>query len=410
MKRFKLLAVFSLCLISLFALSISAEASHGDVNDDGIYSTDDAILTLRYASNVEIPDAQQFAMADVMHDNAITTDDAIEILRVACGISKAPEHLYTDWVTTEEPTCTKSGIITCTCLLCDKVFYGEIPKTDHNYSDGICSLCGHIAENPYVTYNGSTLNFGDDPMTVSNKLGNPQDILSDYNTSLKKVVIYVYCDDYTNLGIFTFTDNKLTQFYTNNSDTSVTHDAAVYDLDTSESEDLYIDLSSEVNIRQFFDTQAADGEYAYSYVATVGESYTFANYSGRGANEKLIFHITNGLRALNEKSALQYCTTAAEVAYNHSKDMATRDYFDHTNPEGLNPGDRLIAGGVEFLGYGENIAAGYTDAYNIANGWYNSLGHRNNLLNSHHEYVGIGIARDADSYYRYYGTQNFYMN
>lgn len=410
MKRFKLLAVFSLCLISLFALGVSGEATFADVNNDGEYSTDDAILALRYASNVEIPDAQQFAMADVMHDNAITTDDAIEILRVACGISVVPDHLYTEWVTTEEPTCTKSGIITCTCLICDEVFYGEIPQTDHNYSDGVCSLCGHITEKPYVAYNGSTVNFGDEPSTVINKLGNPQDILSDYNTSLSKVVIYVYCDDYANLGIFTFTDNKLTQFYTNNANNSVTHDDYVYDLDTSDVNDLYIDLTADVNIRQYVDTHATDGEYVYSYVATVGDSYTFENYSGSGANEKLIFHLTNGLRALHGKSALQYCSVAAETAYKHSSDMATRDYFDHTNPEGLSPGDRLTAEGVEWIGYGENIAAGYTDAYNIADGWYNSLGHRNNLLNSNHEYVGIGIARNPDSDYRYYGTQNFYRD
>lgn len=90
MKKFKLLAIFSICIISLFALSQTAEASCADVNDDGIYSTDDAILTLKYASNIEIPDESHFDAADIIHDGIIDTDDATEILRIATGISVPP--------------------------------------------------------------------------------------------------------------------------------------------------------------------------------------------------------------------------------------------------------------------------------------------------------------------------------
>lgn len=411
MKKFKLLAIFSICIISLFALSFTAEASCADVNDDGIYSTDDAILTLRYAAGIDSPDEQHFTMADVVHDNKITTDDATEILRIATGITTPPSHIYSDWETITDSTCTKEGVATCICVICDEIFYGTVPLKEHQYSDRICNDCGHIAETVYLTYGGFTLEFGDSPTTVSNKLGNPQDILSDYDIYLNKIVIYIYCSDYTNLGIFTFTNNKLTQFYTNNADNTVSHGEAVYDLDTSKVSTIsHLYLSPEVYICQYVDNHATDGEYVYSYVATVGNSYTFANYSGRGANEKLIFHLTNGLRAIQGKDALQYCATAAEAAYKHSNDMATRNYFDHYTPEGLTPGDRLTAEGIVWMGYGENIAAGYMDAYDIANSWYNSLGHRNNLLNSNHEYLGVGIARNADSDYRYYGTQNFYTD
>ena len=411
MKKFKLLAIFSICIISLFTLSQTAEASCADVNDDGIYSTDDAILTLKYASNIEIPDESHFDAADIIHDGIIDTDDATEILRIATGISVPPTHIYSNWETVSAPTCTEDGVSSCFCLICDEVFLGHIPKTDHNYADGVCVDCGHIAEKPFVTYKGFNFDFGYSPSDVSRKLGNPQDTLSDYNTSLSKVVIYVYCDDYKNLGIFTFTANKLTQFYTNNSDNLVAHGDAIYTLDTSNPLDSsFIELSQDVTITEYVDNLAANGEYVYSYTATVGDSYTFETYSGRSANEKLVFHLTNGLRAINGKAALEYCAVASEAAYKHSNDMAKRGYFDHYSPEGTDPGDRLTAEGINWLGYVENIAAGYSDAYNITNGWYNSPGHRSNLLNTNHEYLGVGLARDYDSDYRYYGTQNFYMN
>jgi uncharacterized protein YkwD len=125
----------------------------------------------------------------------------------------------------------------------------------------------------------------------------------------------------------------------------------------------------------------------------VDGEYTFGNFADRASSEKLVFHLTNGLRALHGKSALKFCEKASTAAYNHSNDMATRNYFDHYSPEGTNPGNRLTAAGVQWIGYGENIAAGYRDAYEISDGWYNSLGHRENLLNSNHEYLGVGIAR-----------------
>ncbi len=409
MKKLKILAIFSICIISLFALSISGEASCADVNNDGIYSTDDAILTLKYVAGMEIPDDQHFDAADVVHDGTIDTNDALAILRIATELDEVPQHMYTKWETVTEPTCTQEGVSSCFCLICDEVFYGTIPEIDHNYTDGVCSVCGHIAEAPYATYKGISIDFGEDPSTVKNKLGTPQDILSDYNTSLSKVIIYIYCDDYKNLGVFTFTDNELTQFYTNNADNFVTHGKETYDLDTANPNVAPMQtLTSMVSITQYVDGHAKDGKYVYSYLATVGEDYTFADYSGRTANEKLIFHLTNGLRAINNKSALEYCTIASEAAYNHSNDMATRNYVDHYNPEGDDPGDRLHAVGIQWLGYGENIAAGYIDAYDISNGWYNSSGHRSNLLNSNHEYLGVGIARKDNSDYRYYGTQNFY--
>lgn len=409
MKHFKLLLTLCICLVSLFSLSTTSSALEwGDINDDGVYSTEDAILTLRYSAELEaFDDAQKYA-ADIVHDGTVDTDDATEILRIASGISDVPTHLYTSWETVKEPTCTEEGITECICEICGDVFHGTLSITPHTLENGVCTVCGFTEQKPLVLYNGKSVCFGDTTATVKQNLGTPQDILSDTNLSDKSITLYVYCEDYTDLGIFTFTDDKLTQFYSNSFETSVFHNEETYSLKDASPALNELEVGAVMTVTQYIDTHSESGEYVYSYLATVGNSYTFADHTDRKTNQKLNFHLTNGLRALNGQSALIYCPDVAEVAYNHSLDMATRDYFDHYTPEGLNPGDRITAAGIEWYGYGENIAAGYTDAYQVADGWYNSLGHRNNLLSENHTHMGVGIARREDSSYLYYSTQNFY--
>jgi uncharacterized protein YkwD len=45
---------------------------------------------------------------------------------------------------------------------------------------------------------------------------------------------------------------------------------------------------------------------------------------------------------------------------------------------------------------GENIAAGYTTAAAVMNGWMHSPGHRRNILRRGFTKIGLGVARSAD--------------
>ncbi|MBW1598589.1 CAP domain-containing protein [Streptomyces sp. JJ38] len=80
----------------------------------------------------------------------------------------------------------------------------------------------------------------------------------------------------------------------------------------------------------------------------------------------------------------------AEAALAHSRDMAARSFFDHTNPDGEDPGDRITAAGYQWSRYGENIARGQRTASEVVEGWMNSPGHRANILNCSFEEMGIG--------------------
>lgn len=94
----------------------------------------------------------------------------------------------------------------------------------------------------------------------------------------------------------------------------------------------------------------------------------------------------------------------------HSKDMADRNYFNHTSPEGRDPIDRMKAAGwVDAPGSmtGENIAAGYVGANAVVEGWLKSPGHCSNIMNPKFQHLGVGYYESPTAKFKQYWTQNF---
>lgn len=122
--------------------------------------------------------------------------------------------------------------------------------------------------------------------------------------------------------------------------------------------------------------------------------------SVEAGEEKEIFDLTNVLRIRHGLKPLKWDEKTANVAYGHSKDMAINDDFSHTSKKYGSLADRLNTAKVVFQSAGENIAANYTDAPAVVEGWLNSKGHRDSLLNKDFTHLGVGV------YQKYY-TQNF---
>lgn len=118
------------------------------------------------------------------------------------------------------------------------------------------------------------------------------------------------------------------------------------------------------------------------------------------SNEKQIYDITNIMRMRFGLATLQWDEKTASVAYGHSKDMEESSTFSHTSEKFGELTDRLKAGEVFFQVAGENIAANYADAPAVMEGWLNSKGHRESLLNEEFTHIGVGV-------YKKYYTQNF---
>ncbi len=92
------------------------------------------------------------------------------------------------------------------------------------------------------------------------------------------------------------------------------------------------------------------------------------------------------------------------AAQKHSADMANRNYFSHTNPEGQDFAARITAEGYDQPG-GENIAAGQSSAEQVMAAWMESSGHKANILNCNFKAIGVGLGTGGE--YGHYWTQDF---
>ncbi|WP_240449914.1 CAP domain-containing protein [Streptomyces sp. S1] len=101
--------------------------------------------------------------------------------------------------------------------------------------------------------------------------------------------------------------------------------------------------------------------------------------------------LVNAERAKEGCGAVTGNSLLARAAQGHSDDMAARDFFDHTNPDGAGPGERVTATGYGWSTYGENIAMGQQTAEQVMEAWMNSPGHRANILNCSFKELGVGL-------------------
>ncbi|MER5260261.1 sigma-70 family RNA polymerase sigma factor [Streptomyces sp. NPDC002855] len=117
-----------------------------------------------------------------------------------------------------------------------------------------------------------------------------------------------------------------------------------------------------------------------------------------------VTRLANAERAKSGCGPLTLNSKLGDAAQGHSDDMAERDFFDHTNPDGEDPGDRVTDAGYKWSTYGENIAAGQRTPAAVMDSWMNSSGHRANILNCSFKEIGIGYRQGSGGPW---WTQNF---
>ncbi|MGR6972959.1 CAP domain-containing protein [Streptomyces cynarae] len=102
------------------------------------------------------------------------------------------------------------------------------------------------------------------------------------------------------------------------------------------------------------------------------------------------------LRLVNQERAKVGCSPVTpngplrKLAEAFSEDMAARNFFDHTDPDGKDPWQRAAVLGITDLG-GENIARGQATPQDVMDAWMNSPGHRANILNCDFTTLGVGV-------------------
>jgi hypothetical protein len=101
---------------------------------------------------------------------------------------------------------------------------------------------------------------------------------------------------------------------------------------------------------------------------------------------------TNIQRSDNGQLALSLNSKLSQAAQAKANDMAKRDYWSHTTPDGEQPWQFITAAGYDYTSAAENLAYGFDSSNGTVSGWMNSAGHRANLLNNTYSDVGFGIA------------------
>ena len=109
--------------------------------------------------------------------------------------------------------------------------------------------------------------------------------------------------------------------------------------------------------------------------------------------EGQVLALVNVQRAAAGCGALTADPSLAGLARAHSADMRDRHFFDHVNPDGLDPFQRGSRAGVTV--HAENIAYGQPDPAAVMDAWMNSAGHRANILDCDLTRLGVGVAEGA---------------
>jgi uncharacterized protein YkwD len=118
--------------------------------------------------------------------------------------------------------------------------------------------------------------------------------------------------------------------------------------------------------------------------------------------------IINSYRAKSGLVPLTISLTLGASAEDHSRDMASNDYFDHTLSSGISWSDNITNHGYpKATVRAENIAAGRASASDVFDQWRNSKGHNANMLGSKFRAIGIARSENADSTFTWYWTTTF---
>lgn len=124
----------------------------------------------------------------------------------------------------------------------------------------------------------------------------------------------------------------------------------------------------------------------------------------------VVASLTNENRVENNLPPLRESQVLTQAARLKAVDMATRGYFSHTSPGGIEPWYWFDQAGYDFVYAGENLAVNFIDSGDVVSAWMNSEKHKENILGKNFTEVGIGVAkgtyqeREAVFVVQFFGT------
>lgn len=143
------------------------------------------------------------------------------------------------------------------------------------------------------------------------------------------------------------------------------------------------------------DELAAEMERVFGKPRTPAARTTPARTSARPvvtrSSADVLVDAMNRQRAAHGLGPLRLNAKLSLAAEDRIGDMFAKRYFAHVSPDGIDPFDWVLQRGYRYRLVGENLAVGYRGAA-VVEGWMNSPGHRENILERGFDEVGIAIA------------------
>lgn len=122
--------------------------------------------------------------------------------------------------------------------------------------------------------------------------------------------------------------------------------------------------------------------------------------------EQEVLRLVNVEREKRGLNPLKWDSELSKAARFKSEDMRDHNYFDHESPTFGSLENLLGFFKISYSSAGENLAGGLFHPEDAVEGWMNSPGHRENILNPQFTHLGVGYA-DGDGYFLAYWTQIF---
>lgn len=104
-----------------------------------------------------------------------------------------------------------------------------------------------------------------------------------------------------------------------------------------------------------------------------------------------LLNLINNEREKNGLIKLQILPRLQEIAMTKAEDMVKSNYFSHESPNYGNPFNMMKNFGITYKSAGENIA-GNSSIEGAFNSWISSEKHKQNILSTAYNYIGIGIS------------------
>lgn len=100
---------------------------------------------------------------------------------------------------------------------------------------------------------------------------------------------------------------------------------------------------------------------------------------------------TNQERTQKNLPPLEYSQILSDSAAAKARDIFAQNYWSHNSPSGKSPWDFFREANYQYKYAGENLAKDFYDTESLLKAWMNSPTHRDNIVNTHYQQIGIAV-------------------